>query len=156
MAIYRKAEASDAAQAAKVLVENYNMKDMEEAKRVFLEEISRYHYLVAEEEGKVVGVACWRVHGLPKHQLAEVGRVARLQEYQGRGITTKLFRKLVQDADKFYKAHGTKLRKIYAYVHSTNKKAKMFYERLGLIKEAELKDHYYKGEDEFVYSMFMD
>lgn len=153
---YRKAETSDADGVAEVLLKNYNIKSLENAKSVFVEELSMYNYFVAEEDGKVIGIACWRVHGLSKHQLAEAGRVAILPEYKGKGIATALFQRIVQNADKFYKSHNTKLRKIYAYVHSSNKKAQEFYEKLGLIKEAVLKDHYYKGEDEFVYSMFMD
>ncbi|MBN2111893.1 GNAT family N-acetyltransferase [Candidatus Woesearchaeota archaeon] len=153
---HRKAEASDAEQVAKVLVENYNIKDEDEAKKVFIEELSRYNYVVALDKDKIIGMGCWRVQGLPKHQLAEIGRVATLPEYQGKGNTTAIFERMVQEADKFYKTHNTKLRKVYAYVHSSNKKAQEFYERLGLIKEAVLKDHYYDGEDEYVYSMFMD
>ena len=156
MVEHRKADEKDKEGAAKVLLENYNIKNLEEAKQVFLEELSRYHYLVSMENGKIVGVACWRPHGLPKHQLAEVGRVAMLTSHTGKGMTTELFGKIVQEADKFYKAHKTKLRKVYVYVHSSNKKAQDFYAKSGLIKEAVLKDHYYKGEDEFVYSMFLD
>ena len=153
---HRKAEASDAEEVAEVLVENYNIKDKEEAKRVFIEELGMYNYLVAIDGNKIIGIGCWRVHGLPKHALAEIGRVATLHSYQGKGNTTKILGKLVRDADKFYKSHNTKLRKVYAHVHSSNKKAQEFYERSGLIKEAVLKDHYYQGEDEYVYSMFMD
>ncbi len=156
MAKCRKADAKDADSAAVVLLKNYNIKNLDEAKKAFLEELSRYSYVVVEENGKIIGIACWRTHGLPKHQLAESGRVAVLPEQKGKGVATALFERIVQDADKFYKAHGTKLRKIYAYVHSSNKKAAEFYSGLGLIKEAVLKDHYYKGEDEFVYSMFLD
>jgi RimJ/RimL family protein N-acetyltransferase len=153
---HRKAEASDAEQAAEVLVKNYNIKNKEEAKDVFIEELSMYNCIVALDKDKIIGIGCWRVHGLPKHQLAEVGRVATLPGYQGKGNTTAIFEKMVHNADRFYKSHKTKLRKIYAYVHSSNKKAQEFYEKLGLIKEAVLKDHYYEGEDEYVYSMFMD
>jgi ribosomal protein S18 acetylase RimI-like enzyme len=156
MVEYRKADEKDKEEAAKVLLENYNIKNLEEAKKVFLEELSRYHYLVSMENGKIVGIACWRPHGLPKHQLAEIGRVAVLPEKKGTGAATDVFSRVVQEADKFYKSHKTKLRKVYVYVHSSNKKAQDFYAKSGLIKEAVLKDHYYKGEDEFVYSMFLD
>ncbi len=156
MTNYRKAEAKDADGAAAVLLKNYNIKSIEEAKEVFNEEINSYRYIVAEEDGKIVGIATWRTHGQPKHQLAQCGRVAVLPEYQGKGIATELFEHLVQDAHKFYVSHSTKLRKIYVYVHSSNKKAQDFYATLGLIKEAVLKDHFYKGEDELVYSMFLE
>jgi len=156
MAELRQAEEKDAEEVADVILKNFNIKTKEEAKEVFAEELNRYTYVVAKEGGKIVGIACWRTHGLPKHQLAECGRVAVLPEHDKRGIKTQLFEWVVQDADKFYKSHNTKMRKIYAYVHSSNKRMQQFYERIGLIKEAVLKDHYYKGEDEFVYSMFFD
>lgn len=156
MVVYRKALAEDVDAAAVVLLKNYNIKNLEEAKEVYLEELSIYNYLVADEDGKVVGVACWRMHGLPKHQLAECARVAILPKYKGGGVATELFGRVVRDADRFYKTHGSKLRKIYAYMHSSNKKAQEFFSGLGLIREAVLKDHYYKGEDEYIYSMFMD
>ena len=156
MASYRKAEAKDAEGAAAVLLKNYNIKNEEEAKEIFKDELVRYSVIVAEEGGKIIGIAAWRMHGQPKHQVAECGRIAVLPEYQGKGIASELFEDIVQDAHKFYAAHGTKLRKIYVYVHSSNKKAQEFYSKIGLIKEAELKDHFYKGESELVYSMFLE
>ena len=153
---YRQGKKEDAEHVAAVLLKNYNIKNLEEAKNAFLDDLKRFEFIIAEEGGKIIGISCWRIHGLPKHQVAECGRVAVLPEYQGKGIATALFEKVVHEADIYYKKKKTKLRKIYAYVHSSNKKAKEFYENLGLIKEAVLKDHYYKGEDEFVYSMFME
>lgn len=153
---HRQAEISDANQVAEILVQNYNIKEKEEAKIVFIEELKRFRYVVAIDGEKIIGIGTWRVHGLPKHRLAEIGRVATKEGYHGKGYTTEILGKLVRDADRFYKSQNTKLRKIYAYVHSSNKKAQEFYERSGLIKEAVLKDHYYDGEDEYVYSMFMD
>ena len=152
----RQAEEKDKKEAAEVLFKNFRIKTVQEAEQVFMEELKRYAMIVAVENSKIVGIASWRIHGLPKHQLAECGRVAVLPDHDLQGIKTQLFEKIVQDADKFYKSHGTKLRKIYVYVHSANKRMQNFYSKLGLIKEAELKDHYYKGEDESIYSMFMD
>jgi N-acetylglutamate synthase-like GNAT family acetyltransferase len=156
MVVYRKALAEDVDGVAPVLLKNYNIKSKEEAKEVFLEELSIYNYIVAEDDGKIVGIACWRMHGLPKHSLAECARVAIMPKYKGKGVATELFGRIVRDADRFYKTHNSKLRKIYAYMHSSNKKAQEFFSSLGLIQEAILKDHYYKGEDEYIYSMFMD
>jgi len=156
MVEYRKAEEKDEEQVAHILMKNYNIKTLEEAKKVFQEELNRFHCIVSVEDGKIIGIASWRSHGLPKHQVAKINRVALLQEKSGKGLTTELLSRVVQEADKFYKSHKTKVRKIYVYVHSSNKIAQKFYEKSGLIKEAVLKDHYYKGEDEYVYSMFFD
>jgi len=156
MVEYRKADEKDEEQVAQILMKNYNIKTLEEAKEVFHEELNRFHCFVSIEDGKVIGFANWRLHGLPKHQVAKINRVALLQEKSGNGLTAELLGNIVQEIDKFYKSHNTKVRKIYVYVHSSNKKAQEFYEKSGLIKEAVLKDHFYKGEDEYVYSMFLD
>ena len=154
---YRKATKKDEKGIADVLFENYNIKTRKEALRIIREEFERnFNYLVADKNGKIIGIVCWTMHGRPKHQLVHCARVALLPEYRGKGIARNLFKKMVQDADRFYKAQGQKMRKIYAYAHSSNKPAQNFYKRRGFILEAKLKDHYYKGEDEYIYSMFFE
>ena len=143
--------------AAKVLVENYNIKTPKEAIQAIKEEVDHgFNYIIAENNNGVIGISCWAVHGLPKHKVIQTGRVAVLSEFKGKGIATELFMKSVQDAHKFYKSKKLKLRKLYAYVHASNRRARDFYENLGLVKEAILKDHYYKNENEYMYSMFFE
>lgn len=154
---YRKADLKDAEGIANVLKNSYNIKTIEEGKRVFLDEINKkITYFVAEDNGKIIGIATWLIHGLPKHQLAELDRIAVLPEQRGKGVAQELFRYLIQDIDKFYKAQNSKLRKLYLMTHSSNARAQAFYKKLGFMHEATLKDHYYKGEDEFVFSMFFE
>jgi len=154
---YRKAAPKDKKGIAEVLFKNYNIKTKKEALRITKEEFDRhYHYIVAENNGKIVGIACWTMHGRPKHQLAHCARVAVMPELRGKGVARNLFKKMVQDADRFYKSQGHKMRKMYAYAHSSNKLAQRFYKNRGFILEAKLKDHYYKGEDEYIYSMFFE
>jgi ribosomal protein S18 acetylase RimI-like enzyme len=154
---YRKAILKDKKEIAEVIFKNYNVKTMKESLRIAKEELDNdYHYVVAENNGKVIGIACWTMHGRPKHNLVHCARVAVLPELRGRGIAKKLFEKMVQDADRFYKSQGQKIRKMYAYAHSSNKLAQRFYKNRGFILEAKLKDHYYKGEDEYIYSMFFE
>ena len=43
------------------------------------------------------------MHGLPKHQLAELDRIALLPECRGKGIAKPLFDALVKDAKQSYK-----------------------------------------------------
>ena len=95
-------------------------------------------------------------HARPKHRLVHCSRVAIIPHLRGKGVATKLFETMVQDADKFYKSQGFKMRKMYAYVHSSNKLAQRFYKDRGFILEAKLKDHYYKNQDEYIYSMFFE
>lgn len=113
-----------------------------------------YHFIVAEENGKIVGLTTWQMHGLPKHQLAELDRIAVLPSTKGKGVAAKLFNALVNDANDEYKKFGFKLRKLYILTHADNKRAQAFYEKMACKHETTLKSHYYKGKDEFVYSMF--
>ena len=154
--IYRKAKPKDAKGIANVLLKNYNIKDKQEALTIAKKEIKDFNCIVAENKGRIVGISCWRIHGLLKHQLVQSVRLAIMPNLRGKRVATKLFETMVQDADKFYKANNQKIRKMYAFAHSSNKLAQKFYKDRGFIHEATLKDHYYKGEDEFVYSMFFE
>ena len=153
----RKATLQDTEQIAEVLISFYNMDDKEEAKRTFINErIKGHHYIVAEENGKIIGLVTWLMHGLPKHMLAELDRIVLLPESRGKGMGKVLFEALKKDADEEYKKHGFKLRKLYLLTHADNKDAHTFYEKIGFKHETTLKSHYYEGKDEFVYSVFFE
>lgn len=149
------AKTSDAKAIANVLARSYNIKDLKEGIEVFRDETKKSHnYVVAEEKGKIIGIASWLMHGLPKHQLCELDRIAVLPEYRGKGVSKKLFDALVKDAKAFYRKNRSRLRKLYLLTHADNARAHKFYEKLGLKHEATLKSHYYKDRDEYVYSIF--
>ena len=112
------------------------------------------HNIVAEESGKIIGIVTWLMHGLPKHQLCELDRIAVLPEYMGKGVARELFDALVKDAKSFYRKKKLRLRKLYLLTHADNTRAHKFYEKLGFKHETTLKQHYYKDKDEYVYSMF--
>lgn len=151
----RKATSKDAKGIANVLVQSYNIKDLKEGISVFKNETKKnYNYIVAEENGKVIGIVTWLMHGLPKHQLCELDRIAVLPEYRGKGVAKQLFNALIKDAKQFYKKNKSKLRKLYLLTHADNIRAHKFYEKLGFRHETTLKHHYYKDKDEYVYSMF--
>ena len=151
----RKATSKDAKGIANVLVKSYNIKDLKEGIDTFKNEIKKqHHYIVAEENGKIIGIVTWLMHGLPKHQLCELDRIAVLPEYRGKGVARKLFNALIKDAKQFYKKNKSKLRKLYLLTHDNNIRAHKFYEKLGFKHETTLKQHYYKDKDEYVYSMF--
>ncbi len=150
----RKGIEKDARQIAAVLASFYSM-NLEEAKRTFLEEIRKGdYYIVAEENGGIIGLTTWSMHGLPKHRLAELHRIVLLPESRGKGRGRALFSALKKDADKEYGKYGLKLRKLYLLTHAGNKAAHAFYERVGFRHEAILRSHYHKAEDEWVFSMF--
>src|SRR3989338_6377336 len=154
---FRKATLKDAEGIANVLTQSYNIKDIKEGIDVFKNETKKFHnYIVAEDNKKIVGIVTWAMHGLPKHQLCELDRIAVLPEYRGKGIAKELFHELVKDAKLFYEKHNSKLRKLYLLTHNDNVRAHNLYEKLGLKHETTLKEHYYKNKDELVYSMFFD
>ena len=151
----RKSTIKDAKGIANVLARSYNIKDLDEGISVFKNEIKKNHnYIVAEEKRKVIGIVTWLMHGLPKHQLCELDRIAVLPEYRGKGVAKKLFDALIKDSKSFYRKNKSKLRKLYLLTHSDNIRAHKFYEKLGFKHEITLKQHYYKDKDEYVYSMF--
>lgn len=153
----RKAASKDAKGVANVLVNSYNIKDLNEGVSVFRNETKKsHHYIIAEENGRIIGIVTWLMHGLPKHQLCELDRIAVLPECRGKGVSHELFNALIKDAKQFYRKNKSKLRKLYLLTHAGNTRAHKFYEKLGFKHETTLKEHYYKGKDEYVYSMFFD
>ena len=151
----RRSKPSDAKGIANVLVNSYNVKDIKEGIEVFRNETAKQQvYIVAEDKGKAIGIATWIMHGLPKHQLAELDRIAVLPEYRGKGVAKPLYESMVKDAQAFYKKHKSKLRKLYILTHYDNIRAHKFYEKLGFSHETTLKAHYYENKDEYVYSRF--
>jgi|TARA_B100001971_G_scaffold211605_1_gene239685 ribosomal protein S18 acetylase RimI-like enzyme len=151
----RNAQEQDAAQIAAVLEDAYNIDSIQEGITIFKKEQTKgYHYLVAEEDNKIVGITTWQMHGLPKHQLAELDRIAVLKTHQGKGLGKQLFDALLKEASKEYEKHNQKLRKLYLLTHADNEQAQTFYKKLGMQQEAILKNHFYEGKDEFIFSIF--
>ncbi|MBM4044271.1 MAG: GNAT family N-acetyltransferase [Planctomycetes bacterium] len=154
---YRIATRDDAAQVGAVLHANYNIASVAEGGQAFLGELTRgYRFVVAVEAGRVCGIVSWAPHGLPKHGLAELDRIAVLPNCQGNGIGRALFQKLLEDAQAHYAANGGKLRKLFLMTHANNLSAHAFYRKMGMAHEATLPSHYYASRDEFVFSLFLD
>jgi ribosomal protein S18 acetylase RimI-like enzyme len=151
----RKAVLKDKKGVGNVLAQSYNIKNIDEGANFFRDELVRKHnFIVAIENEKIIGTASWVMHGLFKHGLAELDRIAVLPEYRGKGVSDRLFEFLVKDIQKFYSSRGFKLRKLYLVTHDDNKRAQEFYKRIGFKYEARLKNHFYKDKDELVLSMF--
>ena len=153
--VLRAASYDDKEQIAKVLLDFYNMNDREEAIKSFISELDKdFHYLVAEENGKIIGLVTWLMHGLPKHGLFELDRICILSDARGKGVGRKLVDRLINDAREWYDKEGGSIRKLYLLTHEDNKNAHAFYEKVGFIHDTTLKDHYYKNQDERIYVMF--
>jgi len=72
----RNATRSDSKDIACVLLDFYNMDDIEEAIHAYETELEKgYHYIVALENEKIIGLVTWLIHGLPKHGLFELDRI---------------------------------------------------------------------------------
>ena len=154
---YRKAALKDAKGIANVLIKSYSIKSEKEAIGIYKTELRKLHnYIVADDNGKIAGIVTWLIHGLPRHQLAELDRIAVLPEYMGKGVAQNLFKALIKDSKAFYKKNNTNLRKLYLLTHADNKRAHKFYEKIGFKHETTLKQHYYKNRDEYVFSIFFD
>ena len=152
---YRKATLKDADQISSVLIDFYNMKDANEASEAFISEMEKdFHYIVALHDDVIIGLVTWLSHGLPKHGLFELDRICLLSEARGKGVGKGLVNELIIDADKWYKSMGENIRKLYLLTHEDNVDAHIFYEKVGFVHETTLKDHYYKDQNERVYSKF--
>jgi len=153
--VIKEATHDDKSQIAEVLLDFYNMSDLNEAINVFLSELEKdFHYIVAVENGKIIGLVTWFMHGLPKHGLFELDRICILSASRGKGVGIMLVDRLVDDARKWYNKLDEDIRKLYLLTHEDNKNAHAFYEKIGFEHETTLKDHYYDNKDERVYSMF--
>lgn len=153
--VIKEATHNDKSQIAEVLLDFYNMSDLNEAINAFLSELEKdFHYIVAVENGKIIGLVTWFMHGLPKHGLFELDRICILTASRGKGVGIKLVDRLVDDARKWYNKLDEDIRKLYLLTHEDNKNAHAFYEKIGFEHETTLKDHYYDNKDERVYSMF--
>ena len=152
---YRRATLRDANQISSVLMDFYNMKDANEAAEAFVSQMEKdFHYIVAIQDDVIIGLVTWLSHGLPKHGLFELDRICLLSETRGKGVGRDLVNELIIDADKWYKSNGESIRKLYLLTHEDNSDAHAFYEKVGFVHETTLKDHYYKRQNERVYSKF--
>ena len=154
---YRRATLKDADQISSVLVDFYNMKDANEASEAFISESEKdFHYIVELQDDVIIGLVTWLSHGLPKHGLLELDRICLLSEARGKGVGKGLINELIKDADKWYESMGANIRKLYLLTHEDNVDAHIFYSKVGFDHEATLKDHYYKNQNEHVYSKFFN
>ena len=135
----REASYDDKEQIAEVLLDFYNMNDRDEAIKSFTTELEKdFHYLVAEENGKIIGLVTWLMHGLPKHGLFELDRICILSDARGKGVGRMLVDRLIIDATKWYDKEGESIRKLYLLTHEDNKNAHVFYEKVGFVHDATL------------------
>lgn len=150
-----KANKSDKKQIGLVLYELLNIKNPKEGEKVFLNETKKGHvYLLAKDEGKIIGLTTYLIHGRAKHGLAELYHIVVMPEYRGLGVAKKLFDSLEKEIKRDYKKIGGKLRKLFLMTRHNNARAQKFYKKMGLKFETKLKSHFYQGKDEYIFSKF--
>jgi len=153
--ILRRAEKKDSKEIAVILEQGYSIESIEEGIQVFESEKSKgWNFIVAIVDEKVVGLVSWAMKGLPRHGLIELDRIAVLPEFRGKDIARKLFDVLEENAKQFFELNKGKLRKLFLFTHEDNSRAISFYEKMGMQKDAVLKDHYYNGRNEIVMRKF--
>ena len=112
------------------------------------------HYLVAEENGVILGVLDYHTYyPFPSgHHVVTFG-IAVSEKTRGQGIG----RKLIQTFFDMAKADG--YQKVLIHVLSSNEKACTFYEKLGFKQEAILKNQFYLNHnyvDDLMYSYYLE
>jgi GNAT superfamily N-acetyltransferase len=103
---------------------------------------SGYHFLTARDAAGVLGFACWGPADL-SHGAADLYWIATSPQAQGRGVAAALFRAVedaVRDAGRWVIMIWTSSLDVYA-------PARRFYERMGAVLAAQVKDFYERGED---------
>ncbi len=156
MLTVRKATAEDAQRVAELLKAKYSFATVEEARDAFAYELRYHHFRVAVDDARIIGLISWRPQGMLKHGVAEVTRLAVLRDLPSpTQVKELLFDAAIAEAELHYRDHGARLRKLFSMIHADNKHLQAFFEAKGMHQEAILKDHFYLGQDELVFSMFL-
>lgn len=152
----RKASCVDSRIISQLLHKKYSFQSPEEAEGIFLTECQNNHFRIVEDGEKVIGLISWRIQGILNHGVIELARIAVDPDIlDPTYVKEMLFDVMVAEADYYYKKYGFKLRKIYSLIHEDNRVVKDFFIDKGMEQEAVLRDHYRRGQDELVFSMFL-
>lgn len=133
-------------------------KNIEFAKKLAIKEITRgdnYIIIFEEKTHNPAGLVSWKIEGELRHEVIELYHIGVLPQYQGKNFASLLFKKMIEDAKKYFLENDFNLRKIFLKTHATNKVAQEFYKKMGMQHEATLKNHFKKGIDEYIFSLFL-
>ncbi len=155
MITVRKTREEDIEQAAVLLGNKYHFSSVKQAREAFFSERRYQHVRVAECQDAIVGLISWRPQGTIQHGVAELTRIVIQKDANNfREIKEALFDVMIAEADYYYKMHQARLRKVFSMIHADDRQIKEFFMDKGMKQEAVLKDHYHKGTDELVFSLF--
>lgn len=99
-----------------------------------------YGFIVAEEQGKIVGYAI----GRPKNGSGEIVSIAVGTDWQGRGVGQTLANSLINH----FKELGFK--KVFLHVRTGNQVAISFYQRLGFKTIKTIANYYSNGDNAYL------
>jgi ribosomal protein S18 acetylase RimI-like enzyme len=155
---FRVAEEKDIEGIARLIEDNYNNTDSVKEAVAYVQQDLRegMHYIIGVQDGQVIGLMTWKMHDVPKHQLAELHKIAVSDSMKGSGIAKLLFVHGLDHINEWYAEKGQKLRKLYVLTHDNNDRAIAFYKKLGFEQEVIIPNHYYKGVGEVVLGMYME
>ena len=104
-------------------------------------------FIVAVEDGKIVGGCLVLMKSFEGHTLARIKHLAVSEAYQTKGTGKALM-------EKAEEMIGTA--KIEIHVAESEKEAIAFYEKLGYKQEGVLSDHFRKGENCYVLGKYVE
>ena len=152
----RKTTEKDADMMGKFMENCYKTTHLGQGREVYLHEYKRGHqFFVLEVDSQPKGIGSWTLRGLPHRKVIRINRLG-VSKKEDIAYAKPLFRALAEDADQYLKSKGFKLRKVFQLVHSNDQPMIDILESLGLEREAVIKEHFWKGINEFVYSMFLE
>lgn len=155
MTTIRKATCEDSQLVSKLLHQRYRFNSPDEARTVFDAECVWQHFRIAERDGEPVGLISWHPQGTIEHGVVELTRIAVSPTISNRMyVKEMLFDQMVAEADYYYKQHGSRLRKVFSMIHADNEEVKEFFTNKGMQQEAILRNHFRRGTDELVFSLF--
>lgn len=157
MIFIRKATLKDSRAISELFKLKYSFATLAEAGQTFRIEFQQHHhYRLALEDDRLVGLISWRPQGTLKHGVAELARlVVRSDTVDPVAIKESLFDVMIAEADNYYRAKNSRLRKVYSMIHSDSKHIRQFYLDKGMQQEAVLHNHFHPGMDELVFSLFL-
>ena len=157
MITVRRASLKDGRAVSELLKQKYSFVSLKQARKTFaFEFVHNHHFRIAEIDGRIVGLVSWRPQGILKHGVVELTRIAiEIGVSNARQVKEALFDVMVAEADFYYKKQGYRLRKVFSLIHADDKVIKEFFIDKGMQQEAVLKNHFYRGKDELVFSLFL-
>ncbi|MFA6553087.1 MAG: hypothetical protein WCT27_01540 [Patescibacteria group bacterium] len=157
MITVHKAMLKDSRMVAKLMKQKYSFRKLGEAEETFRKEMGQHHHFrIAWLDAEAVGLISWRTQGGVHHGVAELVRLAVSSSVpEPREVKEALFDIMVAEADSFYREHGIRLRKVFSMIHADNRHIREFFQDKGMRQEAVLKNHFYPGMDELVFSLFL-